>query len=163
MPGKRRPDLPDPDDVLAGRCAVRLEQLFELVHAVNPSERGLEGRELAAAYATKARLQSLLIERFGEQLVVQEVPESGSDVIGIVHRTYRKDACHAVVAQLSAKAKAWVRWQRDVRTESEGERAAPATPRPAPDPGGAVEVKWQGKAVRKQVVVSARVLLREFA
>jgi len=53
--------LPDPHDVLAGREPARLEKLFELVHAVNPTDRGVAGRELADAYALKARLQGLLM------------------------------------------------------------------------------------------------------
>lgn len=91
---RERQRLPDPQDVLAGRRPARLHEMFQLVHAVNPTERGLRGAELAAAYALKARLQSLLIERFGDELVLEEVrggaesSESGEGaIVGLRHRS----------------------------------------------------------------------------
>jgi len=138
---RRRNDLPDPDRVFANQVPVRIDQLFDLIHAVNPSERGLTGHALAGAYATKARLQSLLIERFGDDLRIEEVhrsagqPPDEGDIVGIVHRTYRKDACHALVRQLSARAQAWVRWQRDTAAEAPGATADPAA-LPATDASG---------------------------
>lgn len=80
---RRRSDLPDPDRVLAGHVPVRIDQLFELIHAVNPSGRGRTGRALADAYATKARLQSLLIERFGDELRLEEVQHAGTETRGL--------------------------------------------------------------------------------
>lgn len=37
MPKKRASRLPDPEDVLAGRVRVRADELFALVHDVNPT------------------------------------------------------------------------------------------------------------------------------
>ncbi len=128
MPRKPSQRLPDPERVLAGRATVRIEQLFELIRQVNPTDSGLAGAERDAAYSVKARLQSLLIERFGEQLHITEVGGSEGSVIGIRHRTYDRDACHAVVHQLSEAARAWVRWQRDTAAEAVSDIA----PKPLP-------------------------------
>lgn len=124
----------DADDVLAGRRPARIDELFELIHAVNPTDRRVDEGERAAAYAVKARLQSVLIERFGEFLVV-DAADGAAGVVGLRHRTYAKDACHAVLRELSGPAQAWVRLQRDLRlaedTDGDATGAAEPAPRPA--------------------------------
>jgi hypothetical protein len=139
----RRPkklSLADLPAVLAGRLQPRMEELFDLIHKVNPTGRVADTNRAAQAYAHKARLQSLLIERFGDALVVTEVetapgtaqrPEP-SPVVGLRHRTYDKDACHAVVADLSAQAQAWVRLQRDLRADGNDAAALPVASGTAP-------------------------------
>jgi hypothetical protein len=114
---RNRHRLPDTDRVLAGQEPVSIDQLFELIHRINPTGLDLASAEQDAAYATKARLQSLMIERFGEQLRVSQITNA-EGVIGLHHRTYNKDACHAVVAQLSAGARSWVRWQLDTAEDT---------------------------------------------
>ncbi|MFQ5506268.1 MAG: hypothetical protein ACE5F1_15980, partial [Planctomycetota bacterium] len=131
----RRRRLPDPQDLLHDRRPARLEDLFELIHEVNPTGRELSGRKLAEAYALKARLQSLLIERFGDRLRVEEVPEAPEGTIGLVHRTYDKDACHAILRELSPEAQAWVRLQQDLRfAEAHGPSSHPERAGPVPVP-----------------------------
>jgi hypothetical protein len=133
MPRSRPSPLPDPDDVLRGRVEPRLEQLFQLIHAVNPTARDLAPEQQRAAYTRKAALQSLLIERFGEQLRIEPAPDHGEDVLGIRHRTYAKDACHAIRSQLSPAARAFVQRQADLAAEPDpAPRPAAQIPPPRP-------------------------------
>src|SRR5258708_3784319 len=87
------------NDVLAGRAKPDAFELLDLIHEVNPTGRGRNDKENAARYVQKARLQSLLIERFGESLTVQvDTDEEG--VVSIRHRSGRRDGCHAVIDAL---------------------------------------------------------------
>ena len=128
--------LPDPTDVIDGRAEVNIEQLFALIHRVNPTGRGRSEREQTAAYATKAKLQSLLVERFGHALVVDQNPGDAPDIVGLHHRLNGKDACHAHLLHLSPRARAWIRLQSDLaEAEAEtsaGPSAARVTPRRQP-------------------------------
>lgn len=130
MAQRRRRPLPDPDDVLAGRLAIGVEDLFELIHAINPTGRELAERAEREAYERKSGLQSLLIERFGEQLTIAIVAGETDDVVAIRHRTYGRDACHALRSKLSPRARAWI--QR--RLDEAGEPEAPASHAARVDP-----------------------------
>lgn len=126
MPRPAPKDLAAAADIAAGRRRASLQELFDLVHAVNPTQTRMGERERGDAYRLKAALQSLLIERFGDQLVVDA--EDGADLVSIRHRTYRKDACHAVLRELSPAAQAWVRLQRDLAAAGEDGPATPNVP-----------------------------------
>ena len=112
----------DPEDVIAGRALATAHELFDLVHHANPTGRELTPAESARRYSLKARLQSVLVRRFPDELRV--VPEPGSDdLVSLLHRSGQRDACHALVSQLDPDARAWVRRQLD-----EGPEAADTTP-----------------------------------
>ncbi len=101
-------DLPSPEDLLSGKVQASVRDLFELIHRINPSGRRMAGESKGDAYATKAALQSLLIEDYAEELLFEPMEEKGEAVIGIRHRFLPLDACHAIVSQLSSEARAWV-------------------------------------------------------
>ncbi len=103
----RRPTLPAPADVVSGRARVTIEQLFALIHDVNPTDKGLSPRAQSEAYALKSRLQSLLIRQHADFLVVER-HASDERVVSIQHRTAGRDACHAVVPSLDDDARRWV-------------------------------------------------------
>ena len=105
MPRRSR-RLPDPEAVLTGRARVSMEELVALVHRVNPTGRQLPADEEAHRYRQKSELQSLLIARHGDDLVVEQVSE---DVVSLRHPHGMADACHAVVGELDEEARAWVR------------------------------------------------------
>lgn len=109
-PMSRRPSLPEPTDVVSGRARVNVEQLFALIHAVNPTDKGLNARAQAESYALKSRLQSLLIRQHAEVLRVEPHP-TDERVVSLVHRIAGRDACHAVVPSLEDDARRWVQTQ----------------------------------------------------
>ncbi len=118
MPASGRgKDLPDPEDLLSRKVQAGVRVLFEIIHRINPSSRKVVGESKSKAYATKAALQSLLIEDFAEELLIEATEEGENSLIGIRHRFLPLDACHAVVSQLSPRARSWVQRQLDLKKE----------------------------------------------
>src|SRR5262249_34212156 len=115
-----------PEDVLAGRVKVGAAELLDLIHRVNPTGRELGARETALLYAQKARLQSLVIRRFGPELEVVPDPANEGTVL-ILHPGHGRDACHAVLDTLDEDARAWVQRELDL-----GPPSSEAPPPPAP-------------------------------
>ncbi len=108
----RKPPL-DPADVLAGRVEVEAEDLFDLIHEVNPTGRKLPRKVEIRRYALKNRLQSFLIDHFGDRYVVVEAT-GHPGVVSLNHRSGVRDACHTILGELEPKAAAWVRRQLDL-------------------------------------------------
>ena len=126
----------DPDDVIGGRVRPSARELLALIHEVNPSGHDhLGAREIARRYALKSRLQSLLLRRFPDEILVEPADEAG--VIGLRHRGSGVDACHAVLASLDDDARSWAQRELDVGAgddDDEPERAL--SPREAAQPHG---------------------------
>ncbi len=116
---RRRKELPDPEDLLSGVVPARVRDLFDLIHWINPSGTQPSKGGKSKAYETKAALQSLLIEEFSEELEVEPTAGAGDAVVGIKHRYLPLNACHAIVSQLSPRAKLWVISQMDSPDKSE--------------------------------------------
>jgi O-antigen/teichoic acid export membrane protein/tetratricopeptide (TPR) repeat protein len=116
MPKRRRPApraALDLDEVIAGRVKPTVDDLFDLIHHINPTGHDLATRESKLRYAQKARLQSLLIQRFPEQLLVLPDP-AHEGMVALRHKDQERDACHAVIATLDDDARAWIRLQVDL-------------------------------------------------
>lgn len=111
--------------MLAGRRQARIEDLFELIRALDPTGVRLGTCERTETDALASRLQSLLIERFGVALVV-EADEVEAGVISLRHRTCHTDACRAALSGLSPAAQAWVRVQREIAAQQRRLAAAEA-------------------------------------
>jgi hypothetical protein len=118
------------EEVLSGRVTPSMEQLFDLIHEVNPSVVTLSGEDREELYEIKSSLQNRLIEEYGDQLVAEFGSEEDRDlarrgdayptmVLGLAHRSYAKDACHAIFKTLSRSARDWVVAQAR-RAESHG-------------------------------------------
>ncbi len=122
----------DPEDVIEGRARPGAQELLALIHDVNPSGHDLPARENARRYALKSRLQSLLVRRFPDEIVVE--PGEAPGVVGLRHRASGADACHAVLATLDEDARSWVQMRIDLGEEE----AAPssAAPRSPPESVG---------------------------
>lgn len=114
------------EDVLAGRIKVSAVELLDLIHRINPTGRELPPREADLRYAQKARLQSLLVRRFGPELTVVPDPEH-EGTVSLLHRGHGRDGCHAVLDTLDEDARAWVQLQLDL-----GPPSSEALPAPAP-------------------------------
>ncbi len=110
--------LPEPADVLEGKVEIGAQELFDLIHRVNPTGRQLPGAEERRSYALKARLQSLLIRRFGDRHLVA-TPGEHDGVVSLAHRSGARDACHAVVSELDADSRSWVQRRLDVEAAPE--------------------------------------------
>ena len=98
--------------VLAGNKDVPARRLVDLIHEVNPTGRDLPQAEAERRYATKSRLQSLLVRRFGEELEVRPDPQT-PDAVSIRHRYSDLSASHTVVDTLEEDARSWVRFRLD--------------------------------------------------
>ncbi len=121
----RRPSLPDPSAVVAGRVRASIEQLFALIAEVNPTDRGLPSRVQAERYALKAKLQAVLVKQHAE--VLEVVADGAPGVVSFRHRFADRDACHALVASLDDTTRRWVETELAM-----GRPPAPPFPAPAP-------------------------------
>lgn len=111
--------------VVAGRLTLPAHDLLALIHAVNPTGRELAPRDAARRYALKSSLQSVLVRRFREDLVVHPDPAQPGTAI-LHHRYLGADACHAIVANLDEDVRSWVQRELDL-----GEDVRSEAPRPA--------------------------------
>ncbi len=114
--------LPDPEEVLDGRVEIKVEVLFDLIHQVNPTGRRLPGKERAALYALKSRLQSLLIRRFGDEHLAVETTGHQNQVL-LNHLSGARHACHTLLSTLDDDARAWV--LREIERAASPEVEAP--------------------------------------
>ena len=124
---KRRNKTVDPEAVASGRTRIDMEGMFRLIHQVNPTERGLAPAEEQHRYALKARLQSRLIERYGDLLLADTVAEDPG-VVSLAHRSGQRDACHARIDALDTDARLWLRRQHAVRELVQQAEARPQSP-----------------------------------
>lgn len=79
------------------------EAIITLIKRVNPTTLGLSDTDRERAYALKARLQSLLLENYGETFQLEPHPYD-PDIVLIKHQSLPSiDACHADRKRLSTK------------------------------------------------------------
>ncbi len=123
--------LLEPAEVLDGSVEYRIEELFDLIHRVNPtrdrvnpSRQWISKKELVRRYTLKNRLQSLLIRRFGDDHLKVETTEQAG-VISLEHISGLRDACHAIAAELEPDARSWVRRQLDLAAHGDEELRLP--------------------------------------
>lgn len=140
----RRSWLPEPSDVVSGRVRVTIEQLFALIHQVNPTDQGLGARQQAEGYALKSRLQSLLVRQYPDLLAVERHP-TDERVVSIQHRVAGRDACHAMVPSLDDDARRWVETElalaaRNGQPAGVRDAPAPANRPSATEPGDPMAV-----------------------
>ena len=127
---KRKATPLDADDVLAGRVKPSAADLLQLIHRENPTGRELGARETEVRYARKARLQSLLVRRFGGELEIALDPAQPGTV-SLRHRSHGRDGCHAVLAALDEDARSWTQRELDLAASP-----TPDTPGPSARPTG---------------------------
>ncbi|HEY3452115.1 MAG TPA: hypothetical protein VGK67_37575 [Myxococcales bacterium] len=109
------------ESMLRGRVEPEPRRLLDVIHAVNPTGRELNAAETRRRYSLKSRLQSLLVRRFRDDLVVE--PQPGG-IVGLRLRSLGGDACHACLSDLEDDARAWLHLQLDL--------GLPAPPPPSP-------------------------------
>lgn len=104
--------------MLDGSIEPDLDELLDMIRAVNPSRLGLSSGDRAQRYALKAHLQSLLIRHYYEHIAV--FPTSRVGVIGLRRREGRGDACHAILSHLDPEARELVERGLVERPPAEG-------------------------------------------
>ena len=111
---------------------VELHDLVERIRRVNPTGRVRRASEEQARYAEKARLQSLLIEYYPEE-VQAHAHEDMPGIVSLSLPRLRVSAAHAAVDALSDRARGWVE-EHVCAAVSEGDRGLPAGRRGGPPP-----------------------------
>ncbi len=112
-PKKKKHQPVDPFDVLDGSVPVTFHELVLLIHRVNPTKERLSRKETTERYRLKAGLQSLLIKRFSEDLLVEQVDPENPDLVSLKPRFFDEDACHALLPELDPEARSMARRQID--------------------------------------------------
>ena len=110
--GRKKPRRLDPEAVLQGQAEVDLREMLELIRRVNPTDRNLRPAEQQRRYGIKSSLQSLLIQRFGDELVAEPDSPSG-EIVMLRVRQSGNPAGHARVEDLEQEPRLWVRRQLD--------------------------------------------------
>lgn len=133
---KKRKSI-QPEDLLTERASATARDLIRMIHRINPTQKGVEPRKAAHRYRLKARLQSLLIRRFGEDLIIEQPDVNQPQLIGIRLRNFDEDACHAPIHELDEDARSWAQRQidesqLDLSQESSGLGDLPTVDSPAP-------------------------------
>jgi hypothetical protein len=142
-----------PEDVLSGRVNPDVISLLRLVHRVNPTQdTGLSRGEVVERYRVKSQLQSLLVERFLDQLILVPDPEDDT-IVGIRHRWGEGDACHAVVSELEPAARSKLLHALDT-----GGLDGPGAAEPEPDP----DLGADDSRDEHELVVEARTAIEEY-
>lgn len=120
----------NPYDVLAEKIPMTARDLILMIHRVNPTKERVGSKETSERYRLKAELQSLLIRRFGDRLVVEQPNPNQPELFGIRLRHFDEDACHAVIHELDEDARSWAQRQID---EMQFDRPATFPESPTPD------------------------------
>ena len=121
-------------DVLSGKVTISADELARLIHRINPTGKNIPAKKEAERYRTKARLQSLLVRRFNEVLVVSQPDLENPRLVALDLRRHSETACHALIDELDEDARAWVQRQIDeglterIAGESLGSAAYAETP-----------------------------------
>ena len=105
------------EEVLSGKVAATALELVRLIHKINPTDKNLSSKKVAQQYRLKALLQSLLINKFNDSLLVEQPDSSQPQLIGIKLKHFSEDACHTLLHELDPEAVSWVRSQIDGATD----------------------------------------------
>jgi len=116
---KKKKQLIDPNEVLKGDVNVTSYELIRLIHRVNPTKGGFGTKEESERYKIKTRLQSLLIRKFYDGLLVEQPDPENPQMVSLKLQYFDEDACHTLVTELDPDARSWVQRQID-EAESRG-------------------------------------------
>jgi len=110
---KKKGHYAEPEDILAGRTAITPLELVRLIHRINPTDRKLSADKTSEQYRLKASLQSLLIKKYSDSLVIEQPDPGQPRLIGIKLKHFSEDACHTLLHELESEARSWVQEQID--------------------------------------------------
>jgi len=128
---KKKKQKNDYYDVLKEKTPVTVHELIKMIHRINPTGEDISEKKASQRYKIKAQLQSLLIRRFKERLIVEQPEPENPLLVGLrlrhfdeeVSRTIEvsqtiideldEDACHAIINELDEDARSWTQRQID--------------------------------------------------
>ncbi|MFH0900466.1 MAG: hypothetical protein V2A73_07540 [Pseudomonadota bacterium] len=112
---RRQDVIAEIEAVLARPAPPAIAVILDLIRRVNPTGHDLPAAETDRRYKLKARLQSLLVRCFGEQLGIEsDEAEAQAGVVLLRHLYSGIDACHAVLDELDEDARAAIQLRLDV-------------------------------------------------
>jgi hypothetical protein len=152
-------DVAHVERVLEGRVRPSARDMLTLIHDVNPSGLELPARETARRYAFKNRLQSLLINRFGDEILIE--PTDDPNIIGLRHRASGVDACHAVIASLDDDARSFAQRKLDLGEGDDDPSPLTALPEEPDDDEPAADAPLEDLST-DELLKRGRVALRDY-
>jgi hypothetical protein len=97
-------------EILAGKISVTALELIRLIHRINPTREDTNKGDTRKRYSLKAQLQSLLIQKFKDNLVV--MPDlDNPELVSLQLKHFDENACHALVQALDEEARSWVKME----------------------------------------------------
>jgi len=112
-------------DVLKEKTPVTVHELIKMIHRINPTGEDINEKKASERYKIKSQLQSLLIRRFKERLIVEQPEHENPLLVGLrlrhfdeeapqtIINEFTEDACHAIIDELDEDARAWTQRQID--------------------------------------------------
>lgn len=100
-------------DALKEKVPVTVHELIKMIHRINPTGENISPKKSAERYRIKTQLQSLLIRRFKESLIVEQPKPDNPRLVGLRLRHFDQDACHAMIDELDEDARVWAQRQID--------------------------------------------------
>ena len=100
-------------DVLKEKVPVTAHELLRMIHRINPTGEDIGSEKAFERYKIKTQLQSLLIRRFHESLMVEQPDPENPRVVGFRLGHFDIDACHTLIDELDEDARSWVQRQID--------------------------------------------------
>lgn len=115
MANKRKKKKQENDyyDVLKEKVPITVHELIKMIHRINPTGENISSKKASERYKIKTQLQSLLIRRFHERLIVEQPESENPRLVGFRLRHFDEDACHAIIDELDEDARAWTQRQID--------------------------------------------------
>lgn len=110
---KKKGQATRPEDILAGRATITPLELVRLIHRINPTKKNFNADKSSEQYRLKSHLQSLLIKKYSDSLVVEQPDPEQPQLISIKLKHFSEDACHALLHELEFEARSWVQEQID--------------------------------------------------
>jgi len=139
------------EDILTDRVSVTALELIRLIRRINPTKKDIARRETEKRYRIKARLQSLFINKFKNDL--QVIPDPNDErLVSLKLKYFDENACHAMVSELDDPARSWVQMEMNPETVQ-----YPEFQNSTPVPSGMEDTKSPEKTINTQMPLKQEV------
>ena len=100
-------------DMLNENASVTASELIEMIHRVNPTGKGMGSDSTSQRYRDKSKLQSLLVRRFSDVVMVEQPDPDNPRLVGFRLIHSHRDGCHAFIDELDEDVRAWTQRRID--------------------------------------------------